>query len=494
MRLFPGLLLGCLVVATPVVAQKDLPQPAMFGATPARNLVNPTAKNIPGDWSITKGEQKFVKWETKIGTYSYGGPVVGDGKVFVGTNNSRPRDPAIKGDRGVLMCFDAATGKFLWQNAHEKLDEAIDARDCGVASTPAIENGKVYYVSNQCALICAETATGKPIWSLDMIKTLGVYPGGLAGGLANSSPLILDDLVITGTSNGVDMATGTAKNPKAPSLIGVEKATGKVVWQDAGPGSDIMDGQWSSPAAVKIEGQWQVVYAGGDGWVRGLDAKTGKLLWKFDCNPKGLEFNPNKRDSKNYIVATPVVHDSKVYVAVGMEPDAGNGVGHLWCIDPAKKPTNKDLDLSPVGNDLDPKSAKNKDSGLVWHHGGAILPKPPGNQRQFHFSRTVATVAVHDGVVYAAETTGFLQCLDAATGKKLWEYDLKDVTWSSPYYVDGKVFLGTDSGELFVFEAGKMLKPPTKIDMEQSLRTPPVVVGDTLYISNGVNLYAIQGK
>src|SRR5262249_40944428 len=150
------------------------------------------------------------------------------------------------------------------------------------------------------------------------------------GGLANGSPLILDDLVIVSTSLGIDVTTGEVKDAKAPSLVAVNKTTGQGVWQDASHGKDILDGEWASPAAAKVDGKWQVIHGGGDGWLRGFDAKTGTLLWKFDCNPKGLKFDPSMKDSKNYIVATPVVHDNKVYIATGtgMEPDSGIGVGH----------------------------------------------------------------------------------------------------------------------------------------------------------------------
>jgi len=485
-----------LSAAAPVPEPAPPAPPAMFGGSPGRNLANPTATNLPSEWSIDKDAPKNVKWKAQLGNVSYlGGAVVAEGKVFVGTNNERPRAPNVKGDRGVLMCFDEKTGNFLWQIAHEKLkDDAIDNPRCGLVSTPGVEAGKLYYVSNRCELVCAETANGKVVWSLDLIGQLRVYPGGLQGSLSTSSPLIVDDLAIVGTSNGVDAATGKPKNPKAPSLIAVEKATGKVVWQDASPGNDILDGQWSSPAAAKIAGRWQVIYGYGDGWLRGLDARTGEVLWKFDCNPKGLEFNPNKKDSKNYIVATPVFHDGKVYIAVGMEPDSPVGFGHLWCIDPAKKPANKELDLSPVDNDFDPKSPKNKDSGLVWHHGGAILPKPPGNERQAHFHRSVSPVAVHDGVVYAVEALGYLQALDAATGKKLWEVDFDTGTWASPYYADGKVYVGGETGEVFVFQAGRTRKLLAKVEMSHAVRTPPVAANGVLFLSDGDGLYALRAE
>jgi outer membrane protein assembly factor BamB len=488
-----GLLLGVLFLGMASAVPVPEPPPAvMYGGTPARNLVNTVEQNIPDEWSIDKKAPWRVKWKAQLGGVAHGCPVVAEGKVFIGTSNDKPRDLKIKGDRGVMMCFDEKTGNFLWQLVHDKLSEEIDNPRSGIASTPAIENGKLYYVSNRCELVCAETTRGKILWSLDMIGQFGVHPAGVVGGLANGSPLILDDLVIVSTTNGTMRPNGKVKNPDAPSLIAVNKTTGKLVWQDASPGNDIMEAQWSSPAAAMIGGKWQVIYGYGDGWLRGLDASTGKVLWKFDGNPKGLNFLPGNKNSKNYFMAAPVVYDNKVYVAVGQEPDSGDGIGHLWCIDLTKKPANKELDLSPVNNDFDPKSPKNKDSALVWHHGGAILPRPAGAARIYHFSRTISTVAIHDGVVYAAEMTGFLQALDAKTGKKLWEYDLEDVTWSSPYYVDGKVMIGVENGDFFVFEAGRALKQPKKINMEQSVHTPPTAANGVLYISNGVSLFAIK--
>ncbi len=472
----------------------------MFGGTPQRNMVNTVEKNLPATWSTKKGKEVNIQWSTKLGSSAYGGPVVADGRVFVSTNNDTPRDAAIKGDKGVLLCLRASDGEFLWQAVHEKMDDpqANDYPKVGIVSTPVIEGDRVYYVSNRGEVVCADVA-GEPgtrkakiLWTLDMPKELSVFPCQAS----TCSPLILGDLVFVVTSNGADVSeTHKVPAPKAPSFIAVNKHTGKLVWKDSSPGDRIMEGQWSNPTAAEVDGHAQVIFPGGDGVLYSFEPATGKLLWKFDCNPKKSAYKPGSgQGDRNYFVATPVVWENKLYIGVGAQPDSGDGVGHLWCIDITKKPTNPQKDLSPVNDNFDPKAPENKDSGLVWHHGGPVTPKPEDGSREYVFGRTVSTVAVHDGLVYAAELAGFLQCLDARTGKKYWEYDLKNSTWCSPSWIDGKVYLGTDGGELFIFTAGKQLKEPVKIEMDGNLKLPPVVVDGVVYINTGNHLYAIAGK
>jgi outer membrane protein assembly factor BamB len=495
--------------AAPVADDKDkAPAPGpqagagrswpMFGGTVSRNMVNTVEKGLPESWSIKKGKEANIKWVQKLGSYAYGGPVVAGGKIFIGTNNDVPRDPSIKGDKGVVMCFRESDGEFLWQAVHDKLPgEGNDFPKQGVISTPAVDGDRLYYLSNRCELVCADvngeaaTKKAKILWSLDMVKDLGVFPCQATAG----SPLVLGDLVFAVTGNGVDIGEQhKVPAPKAPSFVAVNKHTGKVVWQDSSPGENIMDGQWSNPAAAQVNGKWQVIFPGGDGWLYGFEATTGKLLWKFDLNPKKSVYKPGGRGDRGFPVGTPVVWENKCYATIGEEPDNAAGTaGHLWCIDIAKEPKNKDRDLSPVGDNFDPKAPENKDSGLVWHRGGPVLPKPEEG-REFVFGRTISTVAVHDGILYAADLVGFVDCLDANTGQKFWDYDLKDNTWASPFYVDGKVYVGTEGGDLVIFPYGKELKEPKKISMDQNLRVPPVAVNGVLYVNNGTHLYAIAAK
>lgn len=494
------------LVPAPTPAPKPAPAPApagksdahswpMFGGTAHRNLANAKITGLPATWSIEEGKTKNIQWSAKLGSKALGGPIVAGGHIYVGTN--RPHEYQEEEDKGVLLCFRESDGKFLWQAVHDALKDGTGAQNFGIVSSPCVDGDRLYYVNNRWEVVCADAAgdgaKAKIRWSLDMVKELKVFPGGISGSLSICSPLVLGDLVYVITANGAE-GKGKVPAPEAPSFIAIDKNSGKVVWQDNSPGKNIMDGQWSSPAAAEVNGQWHVYFPGGDGWLYAFEAKTGKLVWKFDCNPKKSDFRPGGRGTRNYIVATPVIWENKLYIGTGRQPDDGPGEGHLWCIDITKTPKNKDKDLSPVNDNFDPKAEVNKDSGLVWHYGGPVTPKPEGAGREFLFGRTVSTVAIHDGLLYAAELAGYLNCFDARTGKKHWEYDLKATTWSSPLYADGKVYLGSDDGSMFVFPQGKELKKPTKIDMSDALQSPPTAVNGVLYVSNGSSLFAIAAK
>ncbi len=85
--------------------------------------------------------------------------MVADGKVFVGTNNDRPRNPAVTGDKGVLMCFRESDGEFLWQAVSDKLESGMenDWPEQGVCSSPAVDGKRLYYVTNRGELVCLDT-------------------------------------------------------------------------------------------------------------------------------------------------------------------------------------------------------------------------------------------------------------------------------------------------------------------------------------------------
>ncbi len=445
----------------------------MWGGTPDRNMIS-GAKNLPSTWDIAK--KTNVKWVASLGSQSYGNPVVSGGTVFVGTNNEGLRDPKQGGDRGVVMAFDEKTGEFLWQITHEKLSagRVNDWPFQGVASSPAVEGDRLYYVSNRAELVCADTKgfrddendgpitdekfkgkfDGDIVWKFDMVEEVGSHPHNLA----NSSPVIHGDLILISTSNGQDESHVNIPSPKAPSMVAVNKKTGKLVWEVNNVFDKILHGQWSSAAVGKLGGPSgsvdQVVIGEGDGWVRSYEVATGKKLWEFDTNPKDSVW-PKTR---NEIIATPVLYDNKVYIANGQDPEHGEGVGHLYCIDATKR------------GDL------TKD-GLVWHFD--------------KIRRSISTGALHDGLLYYPDFSGFLHCIDAKTGKELWQHDMFAAIWGSPLVADGKVYLGDEDGDVVIMQAGKEKKLIAEVNMGSSVYSSPVPANGALLIMNRNQLYSL---
>src|SRR5262249_8719776 len=102
-------------------AKADASSWPMFGGTVHRNLANADATGIPDTWSVKEGKEKNVKWSAKLGNKALGGPVVAGGHIYVGTN--RMYDSTEEEDKGVVMCFNEADGKFLWQSVHDDLKD-----------------------------------------------------------------------------------------------------------------------------------------------------------------------------------------------------------------------------------------------------------------------------------------------------------------------------------------------------------------------------------
>lgn len=495
-------------------AKPQLPSWPMFGGTQERNMVSLAAKDLPEKWSVEDGEFKNILWSADLGSRAYGGPTVADGKVFIGTNNEAPRDKKYAGvDLGVLMAFDQANGKFLYQSIFHKIPsgQVKDWPKEGLCSTPTVEGDRMYYTSNRCEVVCADVKTGEFLWKLDMIADLNVFPHNLTC----CSPLVVGDDLFVITANGVDEGHINVPSPKAPSFLRLNKKTGKVLWQDNSPsvsltkvanaqqdfmkrlvnrGQLIQHGQWSNPSYAVVRGQPQVVFPGGDGWVYAFTPQ-GELIWKFDCNPKDAVYELGAKGTRNDFIATPVIYKERVYIAVGQDPEHELGVGHLWCIDMTKKG-----DVSPElvtdENAFPPKTKPNPNSAKVWHYGGMATAEDKIKlKRNYYFGRTMSTCAIKDDLVYVAELDGHIHCLDANTGEAYWQHATGAWTWSSPYWADGKVYLGTDAFEVWVFAHGKTKKILARNEgFEGPVRATPVAAGNVLYVIGGNKLYAIAKK
>ena len=528
------------------VGAKDWPQ---WGGWSGKNNT-PDGKNIPIEWDIDDGTN--IKWSAKLGSQTYGNPAIANGKVYVGTNNGAghlKRYPS-NVDLGCLLCFDEKTGEFLWQHSSPKLStgRVHDWPLQGVCCSPVIDGERLWFVTSRGEVRCLDTEgfrddendgsyTAEPnenkdeadvIWVYDMMGKLQVSQHNMC----SCSVAIVGDILLVNTSNGLDESHINLPSPNAASFIALDRNTGELLWSDKSPGANILHGQWSSPTTGEFNGQSQVIFAGGDGWVYSFDPKgdgdgNAKLLWKLDGNPKDSKWILGGRGTRNNIIATPVVYDGLVYVAVGQDPEHGEGVGHVWCIDPNKRgdvsstlAKGKDGKVIParrlqaVDTEEGEKIELNPNSAVVWHY---TKVDSDGNGKvsfEETMHRTIGTAAIKNDLLFISDFSGLFHCLDA---KKIdekttnedgthppvvyWKYDMFAAAWGSPLIVDGKVYIGDEDGDIAIFKlssdpevAMSDEEPIAEVNVGNAVYSSPVVANDVLYIANKSTLFAISSE
>ena len=463
-----GVKAGAPAAAPLVPAPSVAPQPQ----TPVAETGNP-----PVDWDTTTGRN--IVWSVELGRETFGRPVVVGDAVYVGTDNSRPMNPAIQEEAGVLMAFHAKDGKFLWQDVAPRVERGL--REFLLPSTtsaPYVEGNRLYYVTADCQLrsldtqgfrdgensgpyreeVFQDTAAADIVWELDMCSRLGVF----AHEASNSEVLPVGDLLMVSTSNGQNEGHTRVPSPRAPSLIAVDKRSGEVVWRAIGPGEQVLHGQWSSPVAANVNGRIQVLFGGGDGWLRAYDAASGHEVWRFDGNPKDARWLPRPGVlSRGSIIASPVFDAGRVFIAMGQSPGHGNGPSLMYAISP-----NGQGDVT--------------DSRVLW------------TSREV--GRVVGTPIVKDGLLYVGDLGGTVHCLDAATGAHIWKHETNEAIWGSLLLAGDRLYVGTVEGSMSVLRAGRRKELLARIEMDAPIYSRPALVGDTLYLATALRLYLIAAK
>lgn len=507
---FTWLVILLLTIRPDSLSAADRPQ---WGERFSRNMIS-DEKGLPDGFDpgerdpqtggIRLPEHSGVRWVARLGDLSCGTPVIADGRVFVGTNNGAPRDERIRGDRGVLMCLDEKTGRYLWQFNVPKLDDARvkwgDWRQIGLTSPPTVEGNRAYLVSNRSEVICLDVegmANGNDgpytdegrymvpkgqdplvpgedyadvIWVYDVIEQTKAEPHNGS----NCSILLDGDLLYVCSSNGVEWTHMRVLHPEAPSLIVLNKNTGKLVARDDfGIGPDITHGQWSSPAMGQVGDRTLGFFGAGNGTLYAfemLDPRQSpgapallKNVWRFNGHPLAQTQDhvppDHQHDSRSYeVTGMPVFCKSRLYVPFTQEPFHGMKKGWLVC-----------LDATQTGDVTR--------SGIVWAYDG--------------IGSSCSTVAISQGLLYAADFGGRLHCLDADTGQRHWVHKAGGDIWGSPLVADGKVYLGTKGRDFWVLAAGKELKVIHRIRMRDGVRSTAVAANGVLYVMTDGHLYAV---
>jgi hypothetical protein len=279
------------------------------------------------------------------------------------------------------------------------------------------------------------------------------------------------------TSNGIDDQHDKVPRPNAPTLIVLDKRTGRLVARDDEKiGRRQFHGNWSSPSAGRVNGRTLIFFGGGDGILYafepphssspGAGVQILKKVWSRDCNPSEYKFRDGKpvphstnsfrtTDGASEIIGAPVFYRGRVYVAIGQSPVYGVGRGCLSCVDAAT-------------------------GAIVW------------SSKQVE--RSLATPAIASGLLYIPDLAGNLHCFDARTGQRYWVHSLEGKAWcASAFVADGKVYAGTENNLLWVLKAGKEKRVLSRTRLNSAPITPAAVDG-VLYIPTQQTLTAIPGK
>lgn len=332
-----------------------------------------------------------------------------------------------RGGKQIVVALNAGTGKTKWETA-----VAADYRNSmghGPRATPTIAGGSVFAFTGQGDLASLDAKTGKVNWSRRLLRDLSGRPAEY--GMA-CSPLVIGGQVIV-----------TVGSPRG-AVVACDSATGKQLWITGREATG-----YSSPALLTVGGKSQIVAYTGSA-VLGLEPTTGKQLWRYpyktpyDCN-----------------IATPIAVDDKVFIS--------SGENHGSAL----------LELSPKGGLFDVHE--------VWASNGSSSVMR--NEWQ--------TSILLDGHLYGMDNVGgagpitHLTCLEAATGKRVWQ----EARFGKGNLIaaDGKLIISTMRGDLVIVRATpKGFSELARANVFKGSRTPPTLVDGLLFLRDDQEIICLD--
>jgi outer membrane protein assembly factor BamB/SAM-dependent methyltransferase len=370
-------------------------------------------------------------------------------------------------------------------------------RNPNLSCSPVIQDKHLWIFTAGGEVICIDVSPlvhgiglPKELWRFDLLDELGVFMHGSVMGYPTSKSVggPYKDWIYVITGNGPDWSHSNIPAPLAPALVCLNKDSGKLVWEAETPAKEILHTSLSSPLVIEVNGKALVIASIGDGKLRAYRAEDGTNLWTFDCNPPKYRA---KRfplpDGPSEIVAPPVFYKGKVFTALGQDPEHGEGLGNLVCLD--------------------------AESGtLIW-------------QTQA-LNRSLSMSVATDQALYTADFSGFVYCLDLSSRTLRWRYESGAHIWSSPLLVDEHLYIGNEDGNVMIFDLPRIesflktspalfFAPPElsrnqqnltalagaqassfvrTIEMAGPIYASPVFANHTLYVNTFTELFAIESR
>jgi outer membrane protein assembly factor BamB len=345
-----------------------------------------------------------VQWRFQTGGMVQSSPTLHDGMVYVGSGD------------GNLYALDPRTGEERWRFAAGR----------AITSSPAVAQGLVFVGSRDNTVYAVSAATGAQRWKLTTGADLPLAWGFETGDIYTSSPAFSQGLIVFGSGDG--------------QVYAAEAGTGTVRWRFQTGGR-----VRSSPAVV--EGR---VYVGSmDGRLYALELASGRRIWQFDTEGHSLRSGDFGFDRRT-IQSSPAVADGRVFVGsrdgflYGLDAASGR---LLWRVDHRMSWVN----TSPaVAGGL--VFAGSSDERFVQ----AVDVKTGKERWHFPTERPVwSSPAVAGQLIYFGDGSGTVYAVDRATGRERWRHKSGRRILSSPLPADGLLYVGNDDGGVYALRAGR---------------------------------------
>jgi outer membrane protein assembly factor BamB len=383
-------------------------------------------------------------------------PVIANGKLYIIGYLGEGPDM----QEGVA-CFDAETGKKLWQRLYNDfLSDTVYQRYA--TSSPSVdpETGNVFMQGTQ-GILAGFDSDGKLLWQHSLMEEYGrlTFPNS-----RTASPIIDRDLVVT---RGITANWG-AHGPAADRFYAFDKNTGELIWASS-PGDRPRDNSYSHSYFGWLGAKRVFYSATGDGSVVCVNARTGDPLWRVNLFKAGIN-------------ATVVVHNNDKVIAVYGTP-----------YEPGEMVALKILDVSPT----------NAAAGPI------ILERAKVQLWAADLSTSASAPILVGDTVYLVTEKGDLSAVDANSGKILWKMKLGvEERNSCPLFADGKLYVPmlddpatkTETGEAGTTGAFYIIKPGDKpeilthISLDGRCFGSPAAYNGKLYMQTTRHLYCFGKK
>ncbi len=233
--------------------------------------------NVPERWDAKTGQG--IVWKSAVPLPGNNSPVVWGTRVFLSGADKTKRE---------VYCFDADSGKLLWQHtvpgtppSAARAPKVLD--DTGYAAPTMATDGHRAFAIFANGDLAAFSVEGKPAWS----KSLGMPENSYGHA---SSLLVHKNLLL------VQLDQGGSSEAKKSRMLALETASGRVVWQVTRP----VPNSWSTPIVIHAAGRDQLITAA-DPWVISYEPASGKEWWRADCLKTDIGPSPAFADGRVYV-------------------------------------------------------------------------------------------------------------------------------------------------------------------------------------------------